>query len=213
MSSLENGVVGGLLIGMGSSCRLTTFIRPVAKAISASYGSGRSLTMEALRSPPLSSVLASSRQVTPDGHTTEAQPLGDLSDGQALLAEEDRLGTVFVGEAAVAFQPCLPAQPVDRRAVDARLPDDLLDGDASAVQVDHLLALLRRQGPELRLLDAVDHTRRPWHCVGCITLTVRPLPHAAVRCGASSLQGLTFWLCRICPVKRPGLVRIAHCAI
>ena len=115
--------------------------------------------MEAPLSPPLPSLLVSSRQVAPDGHATEAQPFGDLSDGQALLAEEDRLGTVFVGEAVVAFQPCLPAQPVDRRAVDARLSDDLLDGDAGAVQVDHLLALLRRQGAELRLLDAVDHAR------------------------------------------------------
>ena len=52
--------------------------------------------------------------MAPDGHATEAEPLGDLSDGQALLAEEDRLGTVFVGEAVVAFQSCLPAQPVDR---------------------------------------------------------------------------------------------------
>ena len=49
--------------------------------------------------------------MTPDGHATEAQPLGNLSDGQALLAEKDRLGTVFVGEAVVAFQSCLPAQP------------------------------------------------------------------------------------------------------
>ena len=97
--------------------------------------------------------------MAPDSHTTEAQPLGDLSDGQALLAETDRLGTVFVGEAAVAFQPCLPAQPVDRRAVDARLSNDLFDGNASAVQVDHLLALLRCERPELRLLDAVDHAR------------------------------------------------------
>lgn len=96
-----------------------------------------------------------------DGHVTEAQPLGDLSDGQALLAEEGRLSAVFVGEAVVAFQPYLPTQPIDRRAVDTRLPDDLLDGDASAVQVDHLLALLRRERPELRLLDAVDHARRP----------------------------------------------------
>ena len=155
----------------------------------------------------------SSRQVAPDGHAAEAQMLGDLSDGQALLAEEDRLGTVFVGEAVVAFQPCLPTQPVDRRAIDARLLNDLLDGNASAVQVDHLLALLRRQGPELRLLDAVDHTRRPWHGVGRITLIVWPLPHAGGRCGASSLQGLTFWLCRICPVRRLGLVRIAHRSI
>ena len=116
--------------------------------------------MEAPRSPPLSSFLASSRQVAPDGHATEAEPLGDLSDGQALLAEEDRLGTVFVGEAVIAFQSCLPAQPVDRRAVDTRLPDDLLDGDASEVQVDHLLALLGCKGPELRLLDAVDLARR-----------------------------------------------------
>ncbi len=97
--------------------------------------------------------------MAPDGHATEAQPLGDLSDGQALLAEEDRLGTVVVGEAVAALQPCLPAQPVDRRAVDARLPDDLLDGDAGAVQVNHLLALLRCERSELRLLDAVDHTR------------------------------------------------------
>ena len=109
----------------------------------------------------LLSVLTSSCQVTPDGHATEAQPLGDLSNGQALLAEEDRLGTVFVGEAVAALQPCLPAQPVDRRAVDARLPDDLLDGDAGAVQVDHLLALLGCERPELRLLDAADHARRP----------------------------------------------------
>ena len=101
----------------------------------------------------------SSRQVAPDGHTTEAQLLGDLSDGQALLAEEDRLGTVVVGEAVAALQPCLPAQPVDRRAVDARLSDDLFDGDASAVQVNHLLALLGCERSELRLLDAVDHTR------------------------------------------------------
>ena len=99
--------------------------------------------------------------MTPDGHVAEAQPLGDLSDGQALLAEEDRLGTVFVGEAVVAFQPCLPTQPVDRRAVDARLSDDLLDRDAGTVQVDHLLALLRHERSELRLLDAVDHARRP----------------------------------------------------
>ena len=70
-------------------------------------------------SPPLPSLLASSRQVAPDSHMAEAQPLGDLSDGQALLAEEDRLGTVVVGEAVTALQPCLPAQPVDRRAVDA----------------------------------------------------------------------------------------------
>ena len=67
-------------------------------------------------SPPLPSLLASSRQVAPDGHATEAQPLGDLSDSQALLAEEDGLGTVFVGEAVAALQPCLPTQPVDRRA-------------------------------------------------------------------------------------------------
>ena len=66
------------------------------------------------RSPPLPSLLAGSRQVAPDGHVAEAQPLGDLSDGQALLAEENRLGTVFVGEAVVAFQSCLPTQPVDR---------------------------------------------------------------------------------------------------
>lgn len=96
-----------------------------------------------------------------DGHAAKAEPLGDLGDGQALLAEADRLGTVVVGEAVAALQPCLPAQPVDRRAVDARLSDDLLDGEAGAVQVDHLLVLLRRQGPKLRLLDAVDHTRRP----------------------------------------------------
>ena len=96
-----------------------------------------------------------------DGHAAKAEPLGDLSDGQALLAEEDRLGTVFVGEAVVAFQPCLPAQPVDRRAVDARLPNDLFDGDTGTVQVDHLLALLRCKGTELRLLDAADHARRP----------------------------------------------------
>ena len=115
--------------------------------------------MEAPRSPLLSSVLASSRQVAPDGHAAEAEPLGDLSDSQALLAEEDRLSTVFVGEAVAALQPCLPAQPVDRRAVDARLSDDLLDGDAGAVQVDHLLALLRRQGPKLRLLDAANRAR------------------------------------------------------
>ena len=99
--------------------------------------------------------------MTPDGHVAEAQPLGNLSDGQALLAEADRLGTVFVGEAAVALQPYLPAQPVDRRAIDARLPDDLLDGNAGAVQVDHLLALLRCKGPELRLLDAANLARRP----------------------------------------------------
>ena len=115
--------------------------------------------MEAPLSPPLPSLLASSRQVAPDGHTTEAQPLGDLSDGQALLAEADRLGAVFVGEAVTALQPYLPAQPVDRRAVDARLPDDLLDGDAGTVQVNHLLALLGCERSELRLLDAVDHTR------------------------------------------------------
>ena len=115
--------------------------------------------MEAPLSPPLPSLLASSRQVAPDGHTTEAQPLGDLSDGQALLAEADRLGAVFVGEAVTALQPYLPAQPVDRRAVDARLPDDLLDGDASGVQVDHLPALLRCKGTELRLLDAVNRAR------------------------------------------------------
>ena len=99
--------------------------------------------------------------MTPDGHATEAQLLGDLSDGQTLLAEEDRLGTVVVGEAAVALQPYLPAQPVDRRSVDTRLPDDLLDGDAGAVQVDHLLALLGCERPELCLLDAIDHARRP----------------------------------------------------
>ena len=99
--------------------------------------------------------------MAPDGHATEAQPLGDVSDGQALLAEEDRLGTVVVGEAVVAFQPCLPTQPVDRRAVDARLADDLLDRDTGAVQVDHLLALLERKGPELRLLDAANRARRP----------------------------------------------------
>ena len=97
--------------------------------------------------------------MAPDGHATEAQPLGDLSDGQALLAEKDRLSTVFVGEAVAALQPCLPTQPVDRRAVDARLSDDLLDRDAGAVQVNHLLALLGRERPELRLLDAADHTR------------------------------------------------------
>ena len=112
-------------------------------------------------SPPLPSLLASSRQVAPDSHMAEAQPLGDLSDGQALLAEEDRLGTVVVGEAVAALQPCLPAQPVDRRAVDARLPDDLLDRDAGAVQVNHLLTLLGCKGTELRLLDAVDLARRP----------------------------------------------------
>lgn len=112
-------------------------------------------------SPPLPLLLASSRQVTPDGHATEAQPLGDLSDGQALLAEEDRLGTVVVGEAVAALQPCLPTQPVDRRAVDARLSDDLLDGDASTVQVDHLLALLGCERPELRLPDAANLARRP----------------------------------------------------
>ena len=97
-----------------SSHRIATLIRSVAKAIGTPAGSGRSSTMEAPLSPPLPSFLASSRQVTPDGHVAEAQPLGDLSDGQALLAEEDRLGTVFVGEAVVAFQSCLPAQPVDR---------------------------------------------------------------------------------------------------
>ena len=97
--------------------------------------------------------------MAPDGHATEAQPLGNLSYGQALLAEEDRLSAVVIGEAAVALQPCLPAQPVDRRAVDTRLPDDLLDGDASAVQVDHLLALLGCKGPELRLLDAANLAR------------------------------------------------------
>ena len=97
--------------------------------------------------------------MAPDGHAAEAEPLGDLSDSQALLAEEDRLSTVFVGEAVAALQPCLPAQPVDRRAVDARLPDDLLDWDAGAVQVNHLLALLGCERSELRLLDAVDHTR------------------------------------------------------
>ena len=139
----------------------STLIQPVAKATGAPDGSGRSSTMEAPLSPPLPSLLASSRQVTPDGHATEAQPLGNLSYGQALLAEEDRLNAVVVGEAAVALQPCLPAQPVDRRAVDTRLPDDLLDGDAGAVQVDHLLALLGCEWLELRLLDAVDHARRP----------------------------------------------------
>ena len=133
----------------------------MAKAVSAEYGPGRSSTMEAPLSPPLPSLLASSRQVAPDGHATEAQPLGDLSDGQALLAEEDRLGTVVVGEPVAALQPCLPAQPVDRRAVDTRLPDDLLDGNSSAVQVDHLLALLRREGLELRLPDAANLARRP----------------------------------------------------
>ena len=97
--------------------------------------------------------------MTPDGHAAKAEPLGDLGDGQALLAEEDRLGTVVVGEAVAALQPCLPAQPVDRRAVDARLPDDLLDRDAGAVQVNHLLTLLGCERSELRLLDAVDHTR------------------------------------------------------
>jgi len=85
-------------------------------------------------SPPLPLLLASSRQVTPDGHATEAQPLGDLSDGQALLAEEDRLGTVVVGEAVVALQPGLSTQPIDRRAIDTRLLDDLLDRDASVMQ-------------------------------------------------------------------------------
>ncbi len=105
----------------------------------------------------VASLLVSSRQVTPDGHATEAQPFGDLSDGQALLAEVDRLGAVVVGEAVAALQPCL--QPVDRRAVDARLPDDLLDRDAGTVQVNHLLALLGCERSELRLLDAVDHTR------------------------------------------------------
>ena len=99
--------------------------------------------------------------MAPDGHTTEAQPLGDLSDGQALLAEEDRLSAVVVGEAAVALQPYLPAQPVDRRAVDTRLSDDLLDWDAGAVQVDHLLALLGCEWLELRLLDAANLARRP----------------------------------------------------
>ena len=99
--------------------------------------------------------------MAPDGHATEAQPLGDLSDGQALLAEVNRLGAVVVGEAVAALLPCLPVQPVDRRAVDARLPDDLLDGDAGTVQVDHLLALLGRQGPVLRLLDAANLARRP----------------------------------------------------
>ena len=112
-------------------------------------------------SPPLPSLLASSCQVAPDGHATEAQPLGDLSDGQALLAEADRLGTVVVGEAVAALQPCLPTQPVDRRAVDARLSDDLFDGDAGAVQVNHLLALLGCERPELRLLDAANLARRP----------------------------------------------------
>ena len=63
---------------------------------------------------PLPSPLARGRQVAPDSHMAEAQLSGDLSDGQALLAEEDRLGTVFVGEAVVAFQSCLPTQPVDR---------------------------------------------------------------------------------------------------
>ena len=111
-------------------------------------------------SPPLPSLLASSCQVAPDGHATEAQPLGDLSDGQALLAEADRLGTVVVGEAVAALQPCLPTQPVDRRAVDARLSDDLFDGDAGAVQVNHLLALLGCERPELRLLDAANLARR-----------------------------------------------------
>ena len=105
----------------------------MAKTIRAPDGSGRSSTMEAPLSPPLPSLLASSRQVASDGHAAKAEPLGDLGDGQALLAEEDRLSAVVVGEAVAALQPCLPAQPVDRRAVDARLPDDLLDGDASAV--------------------------------------------------------------------------------
>ena len=114
--------------------------------------------MEVPRSPLLS-LLASSRQVAPDGHAAEAQPLGDLSDGHALLAEEDRLGAVVVGEAVVALQPGLSTQPIDRRAIDARLPDDLLDRDAGTVQVDHLLALLRCKGPELRLRDATDDTR------------------------------------------------------
>ncbi len=90
------------------------------KTIGTPDGSGCSSTIEAPLSPPLPSLLASSRQVAPDSHMAEAQPLGDLSDGQALLAEEDRLGTVVVGEAVAALQPCLPAQPVDRRAVDAR---------------------------------------------------------------------------------------------
>ena len=131
----------------------------MAKAIGTPDGSGCSSTMEAPLSPPLQLLLASSCQVASDGHATEAQPLGDLGDSQALLAEADRLGTVFVGEAVAALQPCLPAQPVDRRAVDARLSNDLFDGNASAVQVDHLLALLRCERPELRLLDAVDHAR------------------------------------------------------
>ena len=96
-----------------------------------------------------------------DGHAAEAEPLGDLSDGQALLAEEDRLGTVVVGEAVAALQTCLPTQPVDRRAVDTRLPDDLLDGDTGTVQVNHLLALLGCERSELRLLDAANLARRP----------------------------------------------------
>ena len=164
-------------------------------------------------SSPLPSLLASSRQVAPDGHATEAQPLGDLSDGQALLAKVDRLGAVVVGEAVVALQPGLSTQPIDRRAIDARLPNDFLDRDAGAVQVDHLLALLGCEGPELRLLDAANRARQPWHCVGRITLIVRPLPHAGGRCGASSLQGLAYWLCRIWPGRDPRLVRIAHRAI
>ena len=76
------------------------------------------------------------------------------------MMEEDRLGAVVVGEAAVALQPYLLTQPVYRRAVDTRLPNDLLDGDAGAVQVDHLLALLGCEWLELRLLDAVDLARR-----------------------------------------------------
>ena len=37
------------------------------------------------------------------------------------MMEEDRLGAVAVGEAVVALQLCLPAQQIDRRAVNARL--------------------------------------------------------------------------------------------
>ena len=99
--------------------------------------------------------------MTSDGHAAKAEPLGDLGDGQALLAEEDRLGTVGVGEAVAALQRCLPAQQVDRRADDGRLPDDLLGRDAGAVQVNHLLTLLGCKGTELRLLDAANLARRP----------------------------------------------------
>ena len=48
--------------------------------------------------------------MVPDGHITEAQPFGDLSDSQALLAEEDRLGTVFVGEAERVSVPLIDGE-------------------------------------------------------------------------------------------------------